>query len=54
MATATTTDQLSGPEDDVVVAAVVVVVVLGAVLVEVVLDGLEVKTTKAPAVAPMS
>jgi phosphoglycerate-specific signal transduction histidine kinase len=53
MATATTTDQLSGPEDDVVVAAVVVVV-LGAVLVEVVLDGLEVKTTKAPAVAPMS
>jgi phosphoglycerate-specific signal transduction histidine kinase len=53
MATATTTDQLSGPKDDVVVAAVVVVV-LGAVLVEVVLDGLEVKTTKAPAVAPMS
>ncbi|HEX4163495.1 MAG TPA: hypothetical protein VHZ05_13415 [Acidimicrobiales bacterium] len=53
MATATTTDQLSGPEDDVVVAAVVVVV-LGAELVEVVLDGLEVKSTKAPAVAPMS
>jgi hypothetical protein len=54
MATATTIDQVSGPDVDVVVAAVVVVVVLGAVLVEVVLGGLEVKTTKTPAVAPMS